>query len=144
MNHIDDDTLLQLALELLDESASQAARDHLSVCRECRLRFKWHEGHMSLMSGVSAEISHFSMIPKRLQPSLAALFRIAAILFIGVMAGWGAASVFSPPRVAVYAARMHTQCPADPTARGTACSDATGFYEMPRTARSHNNDSSHI
>jgi anti-sigma factor RsiW len=97
MNHIDDDLLMKIALELLEESDAARVQEHLRDCNDCRSRLARIRRDMELIGSLEPRIERpFIPMPgvgivrgargKRMTAWLTA----AAALFVGFAIGFGA------------------------------------------------------
>jgi len=125
MSHPHDDKLLELALELLDADASQAVRDHLRVCEECRARFERIERTNALLGGItpSADLPALPVRRARVH-AFRPILRAAAVLLLGFVCGYGTSLLVRPEPVTVVPSYFIGTAPADSLARYPA-SDAT-------------------
>jgi hypothetical protein len=100
MNHLDDDTLLKLALALMEPEETSAAQAHLAACAECRARLNDLQRDMADLSSIRVEIPAAISQPQPKRTDLAS-WKIAAVLLIGCLAGWGTSQWLRPGHVRV-------------------------------------------
>ncbi|GEM_PF-2921085 len=134
MNHIDEDRLLEFALEIIDgDTEGRAAiAAHLEQCPECAVRLKNLTGDLDLIAGVRPYQPLLSVPnPKGRRALVYSIIRAVAFVAIGVFVGFSAARWFDRGPAEVSFAYI-TLTPPDDT-RGGAFSDATGippsYYE---------------
>jgi hypothetical protein len=114
MNHLTDDILLQRILELLDRDEEWRVSGHLSQCRECQMRFEKMKVDTELLGSLKliADPPRLPQILYRRNFS-SSFWKVAAILLIGFLGGWGSARLITPPPVEVVPLYENTNPPAD-------------------------------
>lgn len=99
MNHIDEDLLMKMALEILDEGEEAALQEHLVACSDCRLRLERIKQDMETIASLEPRVERPVIpLPKARGLRIPVWLRAAALLFVGFVIGYGA-SLFSEDRV---------------------------------------------
>jgi hypothetical protein len=102
MNHLTEDTLLKLSLEILDTSEKISAEEHLRDCAQCR-------NALSMIEEGNRVISEFEPLlpdtkyplPRRATGREFWWLKVAALLLAGFFAGFGASNYLQPDCVNV-------------------------------------------
>jgi hypothetical protein len=126
MNHLDDDTLLQLTLEILDEPEAREAEAHLASCAECRERRSRVQQHIAVIAGIRLDSPLSVSRPPVRSNRSRSLWRVAALILVGFLAGWISSQWTNHRPVRVIPARFHIVAPADSLGRYSA-GDAMSF-----------------
>jgi len=114
MNHLEDDKLLELALELLENDEAVKLKEHISECHDCREKFEAVKKRMDIIGGfdpVIEEPSH--TFPNRRRSATKVWLRAAAILIVGFAAGYFTARYSQPECVNVVGQLLAVNTPAD-------------------------------
>ena len=97
MTHPDKDTLLKFVLETLDNPETDALRQHLSLCEQCKGEERRLGEEVSRLSSIEIPVEMAS--PPRLRrrsrflvPSL----KVAAVLAVGFLFGYATAQLSNP------------------------------------------------
>jgi anti-sigma factor RsiW len=97
MNHPNGDTLLKYVLGTLDESETEAIRQHLSSCEECRNEERKIDGEVTRLSIVDIPLG--TVEPPRLPRKtrrLVPVLKAAAVLAVGFFIGYATAELSNP------------------------------------------------
>ncbi len=128
MKHRDEDELLAFALDVVaSEEERGGMAEHLEVCQECRARLEDIKADVGTIAGVRPTCS-VSQAPGSLPRTASAnsILRAAALVAVGVIVGFGAASRFNREPVFVSPAYVETSSREVP-AGASAASDATAI-----------------
>jgi len=131
MNHIDEERLLEYALEVCsDESDHTDIERHLGDCSQCRDRLKVIKEDIEIIGGVRPSQAVLSLPGTKARNSMVyPLLRAAALIIFGIFVGFGAASWINQKPAFVSPAYV-TLTPPDLTLEASAVSDAT---EIPQS-----------
>jgi anti-sigma factor RsiW len=125
MNHIDDDRLLEYALDLTDDENKSVITSHLSQCLDCTKRLAAMKADVGLLAGVSPRRPPVQMPGRGSHNRFAfRLMQAAAFIVLGFFGGLGAAGLMDrAPRIVspLYA----DLSPLPDSLSNTAASDAT-------------------
>jgi predicted anti-sigma-YlaC factor YlaD len=125
MNHLNEDTLLQWALELLDDEQRRAAEDHIAQCGQCREQWNRVCSDLQAISGLQPAVALSVPVKSRsVRWFQSPLLRAAALILLGVSAAWITAREVLPRHIRVVAAPRECRVPADSLSR-LAAPDAT-------------------
>ena len=121
--HVSDDTLLKLALGLLDAQPEERARHHLEECARCR----------GLMQGVDRTLQHIKDVTPEVPADIPLLpslghnrfqwLRVAAMLAVGFGLGFFASESLRSPSVNVVRQEMVPSPPEWQPAGFVACDE---------------------
>ncbi|MCF7810908.1 hypothetical protein K9N50_07955 [bacterium] len=101
MKHIHEDTLVKYALGILKADEKDDVRIHIERCGNCRDKYKKIEGDIRFLSSIKP-ILKTPVIPLPTAKSeLSNILKIAAILMIGFVTGFGASILSRPATVNV-------------------------------------------
>ncbi|GEM_PF-911711 len=90
MNHIDDDMLMKLALELLDGEEAAGLEAHISECEDCRVRLEGIRRDMDLLGSIEPGLDRAVIpLPGASRPRFATWLRVAALVLFGFAVGYG-------------------------------------------------------
>ena len=136
MPHIDENLLLQYALETLDEPERAEVADHLAQCPECLARLQEARDHVSVMGSVAPQVTPIPMPQQEKRRGIMMpLLRTAAVFVFGVFVGWIVSNVTPRESISVTPSYLAVQAPSD-TAELFAPVDATalptGYYQRLR------------
>jgi anti-sigma factor RsiW len=97
MNHPNGDTLLKYVLGTLDESETEAVRQHLSSCEECSKEERKIDGEVRRLSSVDIplETGEPPRLPRRPR-GLVPVLKVAAVLAVGFSIGYATAELSNP------------------------------------------------
>jgi len=124
MKHISEDKLLEFALETCEVSERPAIEEHLNKCAECREMLDRIRGDIELIGGIKPKTGFVSQpIPVR-RSILPGILRMAAVITIGFVLGYGSSSLTKSDPVCVSPSYERLSPPADSVA-GYAIPDAT-------------------
>jgi hypothetical protein len=127
MSHPPDDKLLELVLDLLDESEVQTLREHLSECADCQARFARIHSRTEVLGSVSPAGRPPAYPGRRSRPRvLPSILKAAALLLLGFCGGFATGEYVRPESVNVVPSCLAASSPPDSVAR-YAASDATRF-----------------
>ena len=91
MNHINEDVLMKIALQLLEEGEETVLQEHLSACTDCRERLERIRQDINLIGSLEPRIEKsFIPLPEARGLRIPAWLRVAALLFAGFVIGYGA------------------------------------------------------
>jgi len=123
MKHLDEDSLLEYALELNDGARREEIARHLESCVDCRARLEQIKADIDVIG--SARGKPTMMPPPVVKKSnvVVSLLRVAAILACGIVVGYGAAQLGQTEHICVEPAYLATSPPS--SALSGAASDAT-------------------
>jgi len=126
MKHRNEDELLAFALDVVaSEEGRVGIAEHLEACPECRARLENIKADIGTIAAVRPTCS-VSQVPRSLPRSYStySILRAAALVAVGVVVGFGAASRFNREPVFVSTAYVETSSREAP-AGASAASDAT-------------------
>ena len=99
MNHIDENLLMKMALQLLEDGEETILQEHLSACSDCRLRLERIRQDIETISSIEPRVERpFIPLPKARSLRIPVWLRAAALLFAGFAIGYGV-SLFSEDQV---------------------------------------------
>jgi anti-sigma factor RsiW len=102
MSHPPDDKLLELVLDLLDESEVQTLREHLSECADCQARFARIHSRTEVLGSVSPAGRPPAYPGRRSRPRvLPSILKAAALLLLGFCGGFATGEYVRPESVNV-------------------------------------------
>lgn len=134
MSHINEDRLLEYALELSSSDSERAdIAAHLAECQDCAERLEKIRSDVGIIGGIRPSKTYIGM-PRQhsRQTFVYAILRAAALIIIGIFAGLGMSSRFTNEHVCVSPSYVIAS-PPEPSAGGCSASDATGisssYYE---------------
>ena len=126
MKHISEDKLLEFALETCEKSERSAIEDHLEVCAGCRESLERVRSDIELIGSIRPDTGFIAQpIPER-KSILPGIMRIAAVIALGFVLGYGSSSLTKTEPVCVSTFYERLSPPADSVA-GYAIPDATGL-----------------
>ncbi len=103
MNHLNEDTLLKLSLDLLEGKEKAEALSHLSECGECREAFGKLKSETEAIGSFVPELPEACYaLPEVKSVSRLWLLRAAALLMIGFLSGYGVSHYFQSDCVNVF------------------------------------------
>ena len=135
MTHRNEDELLAYALEAVESEEERAGiARHLEACSDCRARLESMRAEIDAIAGVRPSCRSAQLPSPIPRPSLAAaILRAAALIAVGIVAGFGVGSKVPREPVVISPAYVETSPPAA-GAEGSAVSDATAipaaYYEQ--------------
>ncbi len=103
MDHIDDDTLLKTALEILDQAEEASVRDHLSRCASCSRRLSQLQRDIGELGAVGFPTMKAPLRQKGKTVLSLRVLRAAAVLAAGFLAGYVTAEIANPGEPIVVA-----------------------------------------
>ncbi len=88
--HLSDDSLMQYALDLLDDDDREAVAAHLAGCEQCRTRLEIVRGDIAAIEQVEVTIPSppLSFPVQRRTNAWAVLVRAVALILVGFVTGW--------------------------------------------------------
>jgi hypothetical protein len=97
MTHPDTDTLLKFVLQTLEESDEPVVREHLAACDQCRELQQNMQREVQRLGSINLPIGMPAppRLPGRLRVPMAVL-RLAAVLAVGFLIGYGTAQLSQP------------------------------------------------
>ncbi len=114
MKHLDDDKLLELALELPDEEEAILLKEHLSGCQTCREKYEAIKSRSEIIGSFDPVIENASYpLPQRSGRTLNVFMKAAAILIAGFAAGYFTSQVSQPQSYYVIGQDLTVNTPAD-------------------------------
>ena len=112
MNHIDDDALMKIALQLFEEGEEAAFHEHISACNDCRARLARIQQDIELIGSLEPRIEKpFIPLPRARGLRIHAWFRVAALILIGFASGYGVSQLSDDQIVCVVPYRVHLSLP---------------------------------
>jgi len=121
--HVDQDTLLKLALDTLEPVTKQKVQDHLDGCGRCRTLFGEIEETMRAIGGVRLHVPvEIPPLPTA-RPRSMFWMRAAAILFVGFLLGFIASESLRSPPVEVVQQQIVPRSPEVPRAAFISCEE---------------------
>ena len=112
MKHINDDDLLKRVLQLLPEDALTLQEAHLIECARCRAALDRMKRETEFIGSLEPEIGEPRLpLPKTRGAPLSRILKIAALLAIGFMAGYGFSASSRTAVVTVIPHRVHSTQP---------------------------------
>ena len=122
MKHPDDDKLLKSVLQLLDEHEESELKNHLLQCDDCRARFERLRRETDVIGSIEPEINkQIFPLPHARNITYVTLLKVAALLLIGFMAGYGTSHLTSPECINVVGHQLKTSSPPESLTRYAAC-----------------------
>ena len=122
MNHLDIDTLLKFALELVEHQESQQIQEHLSQCDRCRAELDKIRYQTNIIGSVDPEIDPPRYpLPKAQRISFLPVIKAAALVLLGFAVGVGTANLSQPEQVNVVPQRIELSSPQSSAAAFTSC-----------------------
>ncbi|MFH1845463.1 MAG: zf-HC2 domain-containing protein [bacterium] len=92
MKHPTEDTLLASILETLEPAAAAALQEHLAGCESCRRQCDQLRQETELIGSLEPEIARtFYPLPPKRQTARFTWVKVAALVTVGFLAGYGAA-----------------------------------------------------
>ena len=132
--HINEDKLLQFALEVSPTDAERAGiAEHLAICSECSARLEELRKDINVIGGIQPRRQELRMpIPRPWHNVLYPIVRAAALFIFGIVVGFGVSNWIL--REPAYISPSYLTLSPPPDSIGTyAVSDATGiskgYYE---------------
>ena len=112
MNHIDEDVLMKMALQLLEESEEATLREHLSSCEDCKARLARIQQDMELIGSLEPRIEKpLIPLPKSRGFRIPAWFKVAALLVIGFVSGYGVSQLSDGQVVCIFPYHVRSSPP---------------------------------
>ena len=122
MKHPDDDKLLKSVLQLLDEHEESELKNHLAQCDDCRSRFERLRRETDIIGSIKPEFERQTFpFPRTRNFTYASLLKVAALLLIGFMAGYGTSHLSSPECINVVGHQLKTSAPPESLTRYATC-----------------------
>lgn len=92
--HINDDKLIEYALEIIyDDTERAGMKEHLEACRPCRDRLKKLQDDIDVIGSIHPQrIIASTRGRSRMRRALYSMLRAAALIIIGVAIGFGASA----------------------------------------------------
>ncbi|MCP4583003.1 MAG: hypothetical protein GY839_15450 [candidate division Zixibacteria bacterium] len=134
MNHINEDKLLELALEIsAGESERVEIETHVKNCPECREQLKAIQKDIEVIGSVRGHIALPKPAIHRKRPLTRAILKVAALFLFGFLTGLGISSWTNREPISVIPSYLKLSPPAD-SLTGRVVSDATQinreYYEQ--------------
>ena len=129
MSHPNEDQLLKLVLELLDADETRQIEEHLTKCEPCRQRMEELQHQTEMIGSIEPEIEReFYPLPVIKRVRSMTLFKAAALIIIGFLAGYGASQLSQPEPVNVVPQRIQVTSDEGSVTDFTVCEsvDLTG------------------
>ena len=112
MNHIDDDVLMKMALQLLEEGEEAVLHKHLFVCNDCRVRLERIQQDIELVGSLEPRIERpFIPLPRARGLRITAWLRVAALLFAGFVIGYGVSLLSDDQVICIVSHRVYSSRP---------------------------------
>jgi len=126
MNHIDDDTILKYALEIIEDiKEKNSIEEHLVSCPECRQKLIEIRKDMDIIRGIQSLTSELKMpVPKKRGNILLSTMRVASLIILGIAIGFSSAKLSDNEQVSVRSS-YNVISPLADSLIGFAPSDAT-------------------
>ncbi len=122
MRHPDEDTLLARALDLLEGEEEERVVAHVSLCPSCAGRLEELERDTAMLGELEADIPIPRVdMPARRSLRLARALRIAAVLAVGFVSGYGISFLLRPVDVTVMPSSRSATTPAHAAGQFTSC-----------------------
>ena len=134
MNHIDDDKLLEYALELCSSDSERAdIATHLAECQDCAAKYEKVRSDVGIIGSIRPSETYIGMPRHRSRQTFVyATLRAAALITVGLIAGIGISSRSTVKHICVSPSYVIVS-PPESSAGGCSASDATGisnfYYE---------------
>jgi len=130
MNHISEDTLLEYALEIIDNDKELDEIElHLKECAECRKQFEVIHNEINIIGNVRGRGQFLSIPEVNRKHRLAyTLFKAAALIVFGFSLGYGTSNWTHRETISILPTYLKPSPPAD-SLIGFAASDATHIDE---------------
>jgi hypothetical protein len=126
MNHISEDKLLELALEIIEDDAERdAIEKHLQNCSQCSQRLETIRSDIGTIAGVKGPIIPLpAQIYKRKRHISYTILRVAALLVFGFAVGYTISNIGHHEQVNVVPSYLNLSPPPDSLIGSGVC-DAT-------------------
>ena len=126
MNHISEDKLLELALEIIENDAERKAIEkHMQNCSQCSRRLEIIRGDIDTIAGVKGPIIPLpAQFPRQRWHIGYTILRIAALLVFGFAAGYAISNLAHREPANVVPSYLNLSPPADSLIGSGVC-DAT-------------------
>jgi hypothetical protein len=126
MHHINEDSLLKYALDIIDDDEEHSEiESHLATCPKCRGRLDIIRSDLDIIGNIEPSRTRLDLPVKRQRPNiLYPLLRAAALIIFGIVIGYGAANLQKGEKVSVSPSYA-ILAPAPDSLAGVAVSDAT-------------------
>ncbi len=107
MSHPNEDQLLKLVLALLNADETRQIEEHLTECEPCRQRLEELQVQTEMIGSIEPEIDReFYPLPVIKRFRSVTLFKAAALILIGFLAGYGASQFSQSEPVNVVPQRI--------------------------------------
>lgn len=125
MIHIDDDRILEYALEICSDSERSEIAAHLAECSRCGAELGRIQNDLQAIGGVRPRVRLTGMSGRRSRQTIVySILRAAALIVFGILVGYGASSWLHSVPAPVLPSYMKLSPPEDLPTR-VAVSDAT-------------------
>jgi anti-sigma factor RsiW len=121
--HVSEDTVLKLALGLLDPRAEGRVRHHLEGCTKCSGLLEEVDRTMRLLKDVTPEIKADLPVLPSLRQSRYKWLRVAAMLAVGFGLGFLASESLHSPAMTVIRQQLVPRPPEHPGAGFVVCDE---------------------
>ena len=106
MKHLDDDTIYNLFLELLDDSESAKAKAHIKHCEECANNFQKISNQINFIGSYNPIIENDYNPLKKDTSSHFLWLKRAAIIILGVFLGYSASDFIEDEEIIIVGQRL--------------------------------------
>lgn len=122
MKHLEDDELQKSVLQLLDEHEERQLQEHLLQCDDCRTRFDLLRQQTEIIGSLEPEIEQPDYpLPRAKRAAYIGLLKVAALLLIGFLVGFGVSELSRPVHVNVVQQQLDIPTPSISVTRYASC-----------------------
>jgi hypothetical protein len=122
MTHPDEDTLLKSVLGILEESEERQVQQHLAECPECQTRLEKLRKDTEIIGSLELETMAPEIpFPKPVRINFMPVIKVAALLLIGFIVGFGSSNLSHREAVNVIPQRLQVNPPMEKAIQYSAC-----------------------
>jgi len=122
MKHPTEDILLASVLETLEPDEEATLQEHIAQCETCRLQMNQLEQETDLIGSLEPEMTRtFYPLPARRSTARFTWVKVAALVTVGFLAGYGAAHSFESGRDDILEPYLDARAPDSSLTLFTAC-----------------------
>jgi len=119
--HVSQDTVLKLALGLLEPPAEQRVRDHLRECARCLGLMEAAERTIRVIEDITPDATALLPVAPSRRPSRSGWLRVAAMLAVGFALGYFSSELLRSPAMTIVRQQIVPTPPVTPADGFVAC-----------------------